>query len=208
MSDINNLEVGFVQHILPQLISSIMIISALFKTVSEYGTFKVNHHQIGNFSFCFIMLLVGKIALFLFAVSPDIVKMYIDSTLLMYFSVLPLTLLQLSAIEKKHHFPVHVLIIFVLGLIMDKQIPEGYVIFALDMLMVFVALFIQKHYKIWFILSFLTLGGINLLNPLLNLDYTIYAWVEIPGQLFFIKGVIDTISTEKQTPDTNFDTET
>src|SRR6056297_2321219 len=98
-----DVHITFLEHILPQLISLCILMWGFIYNYSSYKNAIVNHFQISNFSLGVLFLLVGKIALFVFHKNPDLVKSYIDITLIIFFVIFALTLARGSRFSRKWH---------------------------------------------------------------------------------------------------------
>ena len=181
--------ISFVSHILPQLISLSILVVVFWGVYSYFCKYKYNHYNIGVLSLAILMLLYGKIALFLLYKNPELVKMHIDTSLLVYFAVMPIVLTRLKlGIPRRFQIWLQVSIIPFLALLLETTLPQGRIIFIADLYLIFILLLSKSKGKYWWIGSFFVLGLINLLSVYIVDFWTYYAWLEIVGQVLFLIG--------------------
>lgn len=179
-----DIEIQFINHILPQFISLILIGVLMLRVVTKY-----RHSEIGELLYPLFFLVFGKIALIIFFNTPDFVKACIDASLVGYFSTMPLV------VKRMYKIPGNIVMfayLGMIGIIVSMLIPgaeQGFYIFLADLILIFILLFTNTKSKRAMILSFTILGGINLLNFQLNLDYTVYAWMEVVGQIAYVVAI-------------------
>lgn len=191
------IEVSFMEHILPQFISLVIAGVIFYKSYKFYTESVVNNYTIGNMAFAVLLLIYGKISIFLNVVNPELIKYHVDASLMVYFAIMPLILARLSKISRKYHIWLQILIIPFLAMFLDKDIIQGDIIFFADLYLVFLAMFMKFKAKYWFMVAFSILGIINLLTGYFHEFWNYYAWVEIIGQIFFLKGFCKLIEEVK-----------
>jgi len=149
----------------------------------------INHYQISNFTFAILLLLVGKVAVFMFYKTPDVAKMYVDASLIGYFVVFVLTLSRLADIPRKYHIWLQILMLPIVApfAVQDEQV--GLFIFFADMYLLFLLMISRFKHKKALGASFVILGGINLLSYLGLITYHVYAVMEPFGQILFVMGL-------------------
>lgn len=178
------LDIKFINHILPQFISLILIGIVMLRVVTKY-----RYSEIGELLYPLFFLVFGKISLIIFFSTPDFVKVCIDASLVGYFATMPLVL------KRMYKIPGNIVMFAYLamtGVIVSMLIPgtdQGYYIFLADLILIFILLFARSKSRWPMMLSFIILGGINLINLQLGLDYTVYAWMEVLGQTSYVVAI-------------------
>jgi len=185
-----NVEVTFLEHILPQFISLFVVGITFIFSYRYYYTTDFNRYNIGTIALASLLLIYGKISLFLFHNNPDIVKMHVDTSLLVYFAVMPLVLTRLAKINRKVQIFLQIGMIPLLAALLSTDYIQSKIIFSADMYLVFILLFSSLKSKWWLIGSFTLLGIINLLTCYFARFWSVYAWVEVIGQLLFLAGFL------------------
>jgi hypothetical protein len=181
--------ISFISHILPQLISLFILIILFWNVYNYFCRSKFNQYNIGVLSLAILMLIYGKIALFLMYQTPELVKMHIDTSLLVYFAVMPIVLTRLKlGIPRRFQIWLQVSIIPFLALLLETSLAQGRVIFVADLYLICILLLSKTKGKYWWIGSFFVLGIINLLSVYIANFWTYYAWLEIVGQFLFLIG--------------------
>jgi hypothetical protein len=179
-----DIDIQFINHILPQFISLLLLGTVMLRVVTKY-----RHSEIGELLYPLFFLVFGKISLIIFFSTPDFVKVCIDASLVGYFATMPLVL------KRMYKIPGNIVMfayLAITGVIVSMLIPgteQGYYIFLADLILIFILLFTNSKSKWPMILSFAILGGINLINLQLGLDYTVYAWMEVVGQIAYVVAV-------------------
>jgi len=184
-----DVHITFFEHILPQLISLFILMYGFIYDYSRYKNAIVNHFQISNFSLGVLFLLVGKMALFIFHNNPDLVKAYVDITLINFFLIFALTLARGSRFKRRWHIWLQIGIFPLLIELLKPKNTTGEYIFAADMYLVFLLLTSRFDKKLTLAISLILLGSINILSSYGVITYTQYAWTEPFGQLFFVIGL-------------------
>ncbi len=191
------IEVSFMEHVLPQLISLLVAGIIFYRSFMFYTKSAVNNYTIGNMAFAVLLLIYGKISIFLNAVNPDLIKYHVDASLMVYFAIMPLILARLSRIPRKYHIWLQIFIIPFLAMFLDGNVIQGDIIFFADLYLVFLAVFMKFKSKYWFMAAFVILGLINLLTGYFHEFWRYYAWVETVGQILFLKGFCKLIEEVK-----------
>ena len=185
-----NIDIQFIPHILPQIISLIVLSIAFLYSYRYFYRSKYNHYNVGNLCLAILLLLYGKIALFVLNQDVCTLKLQIDVSLMAYFAIMPITLVRLTDnIHKKWQIWLQIMIIPFLACMLDSSFNQSVVVFFADLYLAGIMLFSRLKCKWWFIAAFLFLGVINLLNFYIADFWALYSWFEIIGQLLFIKGL-------------------
>jgi hypothetical protein len=193
-----NIDIQFFPHIFPQIISLIILSFAFFKGYKFFYQSEHNHYNIGNLALAILLLLYGKIAVFILHQDIEILKFQIDVSLMAYFAIMPITLVRLTSnIHKKWQIWLQIMIIPFLAGMLDTSFNQSLIIFFADIYLVVILLFSTLKCKAWLIGSFLFLGTINLLNGYYVDFLMYYAWLEIVGQILFTKGLLVLLKEEK-----------
>jgi hypothetical protein len=189
-------EVNFVYHVLPQLVSLVMVLILFLKLYPKID-FELEYKKL---AICVVALLYGKIVLFTVFSNQMAMKTLIASSLYLYFITMLRYLLNNTKIKAKHEIFYYVAMSVILSASFDPSVNSRFQslssIFA-DILLIFVAFKTNgiKGIK-WFISSFIAFIFVHLgvaINSMLDLSSTIlYAWAELPAQFLFVVGISKT----------------
>jgi hypothetical protein len=175
-----NIEIEFVNHILPQILSLILIAVVMLRIATRY-----KHSEISELLYPLFFLAFGKMSLIIFFSSPDFVKTCINASLTGYFATMPLILKRMYKVKGDVVMFAYLAMTGVIVSLLMATAEQGYYIFLADLMLIFILLFARSNSRWPMILSFAILGGINLFNLHFGLDYKVYAWIELLGQIIY-----------------------
>ena len=178
----------FLNTVLPQLLSSVLLLYAFVLLYVRFCKSTENHYQVSNMAIAILFLIFGKITV-LATGDPDTASLYVNMSLAFFFQMMAVTFTRFMWVDRRYQVWAQLAILpFAVEFILPGTRHGEFIAIAYLYLVALISLGTISRKGI-LMLSFVILSFLNLLYSTGRVGQGVYVWIEVGAYALFTWGM-------------------